>query len=441
MDGAHFAAGQTAYQSGDFEVAAQEFLAAAQESPGEAARAYHQAGNALLRLKRYDEAVSAYRGALEDASYVARSGVFGNLGTALSAAGRTAEALEAFDSALTDPGYRSTYKALQGRAGALFELGRYEEAATAYREAAWADGNPDPGRALNNLGLTFMALDRPQDAIEAYKAAIGVDSYSAKGRASVNLALAYADMGFFEEALREFDEAEERFGYVPSGEAAAVRERLRSTARDELREPAGAPPEPPEVESVEGWVTGQMPVAVAADQSEQTVEPTEGETDERETRFFSMSEAEMRVEARKARKAERRAARTPARIAARVAVIVAIVVVLAGAAGGAIYLGYGYPTQEQTVDGMLQAYRGGRPYAAYWVAVPQGDVAQEMRQLPARFASFKIVGVDRSALTSTARISVTLETGTPLAYDILLVREGVGWKVDGIRNTWNSTEG
>ena len=75
------------------------------------------------------------------------------------------------------------------------------------------------------------------------------------------------------------------------------------------------------------------------------------------------------------------------------------------------------------------------------MAVPQTDVKQEMRLLPAKFASYRMEGIDRSLLKSTARVVVKLETGSELTYDILLVREGVGWKVNGVKNRWGSTGG
>ena len=446
MDQAHFAAAEAAYEAADYDRAAREYLASVDDSATEGSgRAYHQAGNALMRLKRYSDAATVYRKALDDPEYGNRAFVGANLGTALSAAGKPEDALAAFEGALQDETYPTPYKALQGRAGALYDLERYDEAATAYREAAWADGNPDPGRALNNLGLTFMALGKPQDAVEAFKAAIGISGYASTGKATANLAQAYAEMGFFEEAVREFENARDVHGYALTGDMLGAYEKAVSGARREDGEAqaesteASEPPEPLEVETIEGWVTGEIrPVAPAAAEGTDESEAAE-DTDLRETRFFTMSEDDMRVEGREAKKAERKAARTPAWIAVRALVVIAIVALLAGGIGAGIYYGYGFPTQEQTVSSMLDAYHAGKPVADFWVAVPQTDVTQDMRQLPARFASFSIAGVDRAALKSTARVVVKLDTGSVLDYDVLLVREGVGWKVDGIRNTWDST--
>jgi hypothetical protein len=149
----------------------------------------------------------------------------------------------------------------------------------------------------------------------------------------------------------------------------------------------------------------------------------------------------MRHESLTAEKAVRKKGGGVRRIVTRVLVTVVILAVLAGGFGGVLYFGYGYPTQEQTVTSLLNAYEAGQPYAGYWVAVPQGDLQKQMMQLPARFTSFTITGVDRSALRSTARVRVRLSSGALLDYDVQLIREGVGWKVDGIHSLFNSTGG
>lgn len=447
MNDARFAAGDAAYAQGDWKVAAREYLAAAHGQPAEGSgAAYHQAGNALMRLKRFGDAATVYGHATKDPVYDKRGVVFANLGAALAAAGRREDAVSAYDAALADEHYPTRYKALQGKAGALYELGRHDEACGAYREAAWADGNPDPGKALNNLGLCFMAVGKPEEAVEAYKAALAIDDYPARGKASANLGLAYMQMGFFEEAVHAFRTAQDAFGHELTGAALAGYEASVAAARpgrgrDDARSDAAA--DAP-VETVEGWATGEMPPVFPEDDpkgwGEQDHEgdgPTEVIEDD--SRFFTMTEDEMRTADRDARRAVRKEQRTPGFVALRVGLTVLALVLVVGGVAGLLYAGYGYPMQEQTVASMLDAYRGGQPYTEYWVAVPQTDVKQEMRQLPAKFTSYRVDGVDRSALNSTARVIVKLDTGSELAYDIKLVREGVGWKINGVKNTWSST--
>lgn len=446
MDDARLAAGDAAYAQGDWKLAAREYLAAAYGKPAAGSgAAYHQAGNALMKLKRFPDAATVYGHALRDPGYDKRAVVFANLGAALAATGRHEDAIAAYEASLAEPGAASTWKALQGKAGCLFELERHEEAAKAYREAAWADGNPDPGKSLNNLGLCFMALGKPEEAVEAYRAALGVEGYPSKGKAAANLGLAYVQMGFHDEAIHEFETARDTYGHALSGAALAAYEASLAVAKP--REPgvfdqsgeAGAEPG-----TVEGWETGEMPVTPVDAHERWGEEDHEGESPEaavEDSRFFTMTEDDMRTADRAARKEERRAARTPKVLATRVAVVLVSLAVLVGVVWALLFFGFGYPTQEMTVGGMLDAYRSGQPYTDYWVAVPQTDVKQEMRLLPAKFASYRIEGIDRSMDKSTARVTVRLDTGSELTYDILLVREGVGWKVNGVKNRWGSTGG
>jgi len=161
--------------------------------------------------------------------------------------------------------------------------------------------------------------------------------------------------------------------------------------------------------------------------------------DEATKRFFAMTEDEMLVVDRDARKAEKSAKRNPRTIAIRVALVALAVLVVVGGLAGAFYLGYGYPTQEQTVTSLMDAYKSGGAYTQYWVAVPTTDVKQAMRALPAKFDSFRIDGVDRAALRSTVLVVVSLDSGSTLSYKVQLAREGVGWKVVGVANRWGST--
>jgi len=432
----HRTAGEIAYAAGEWDTAAVEFLASVHGRPIEGSGyALHQAGNSLVKLGRLTDAAAVYERAVLDVDYERRGAVFANLGAAHSATGEYEKAVTAYTSALADDAYATPYKALQGSAGALYELGRYDEAALAYRQAAWADGNPDPGRSFNNLGLAFMAMGRPEEALEAFRAAIGIEDYAAKGKATANLALAYSTMGFYEEAVREFERSRDTFGHELTGDTLAAyeesqrrvgRERLMATGSFEIVKP----------EMVEGWATGEMPPAMPPTGDPNALPDADGEATQA---FFDRSEDEMRETDRAERKAARVAKLTPRGIAVRVGITLLVVLAIAGVFGGLLYAGYGYPTQEHTVSSMLDAYRSGAPYIEYWVAVPQTNVKREMDQLPATFASYRISGVDRSATKSTARVIVRFDTGAELAYDVVLTREGVGWKVMGVKNAWGST--
>ncbi len=436
MDDPHRTAGEAAYAARDWDRAAVEFLASVHGRPVEdSGYALHQAGNALVKLGRFADAATVYERAVLDGGYDRRSTVYANMGAAFSAAHEYDKAADAYASALEDPTYPTPFKALQGRAGALYELGRYDEATLAYRQAAWDSANPDPGKSFNNLGLAFMAAGRPEDALEAFRAAMGMEGYSAKGKADANLALAYMAMGFYEESVREFERARDDFGHELTGDTLAAYEEAQRRAGED-RKSQTAPFEPLEVETVDGWLTGEMPPAMPAEAVISSLPDADGEATKR---FFNRSEDEMLTADRAERKAARSARLTPRAIGLRVGIAVLAVLIVAGVLGGLLYAGYGYPTQEQTVTSLIDAYHKGASYTEFWVAVPQANVQQEMDQLPAKFASYRISGVGRAARTSTVRVTVRLDSGAEMAYDVSLTREGVGWKVIGIKNAWNSS--
>lgn len=420
MDEARFLQGVEAYESGDYRVAAREFLGA---TTGNAdGLAYHQAGNSLMRLKRFEDAVAVYSKALNDTDYDRRSSVQANLGSALSALKRYPEAVDAYEAALADSGYETRYKALTGMAGALFEGGRIEDAADAYRRAALDDENPDPGKALNNLGLAFMKLGRPQDAVEAYRAAVEMERYASRGKASANLGMAFVSLGMPEKAVRAFERARDEFGYALPPAAAA--------AYDASVQALGTP------EIIQGWRTGEMPPV------EMTPKRHDDDAfEEPDSEFFTRTDDEMRVADKAVRKRERTERRDTRNIWMTVAVWGTVAVVVLGGLAFGWLSGFGYPTQSMTVGGLLDAHADGSAVAEYWVAVPTADVAKEMGNLPVEFTSYELGAVERSAKTSKVEVTITLDTGAPLTYQVLLVREGVGWKVNGITNDWRSTGG
>jgi len=419
VDKTHREQADAAYAAGDWRAAAREYIAAAGEDGNESGEPYHLAGNALLRLKRFDDAATVYEKALEDEGYSKSAAVNANLGMALCQAGMHERALAAYGRALDDPMYGSRYKALQGLAGAQFELGLIEEAGDSYRRAALDDANPEPGKALNNLGLCFMALGRPEDAVEAYRAALDIEDYSGRGRSAANMGLAYASLGNHVNALNAFDRSVSAFGYELTGAAAAAAEASRKAM------------ESPQV--VEGWSTGELP-PVFDDGS-----GTDG--DDEVSAFFRRTDDEMRVVDRETRKEERKIRKSGKKAWVGAAIWVVGVLIIVGAIAFAWLSGLGYPTQAMTVNGLLAAHRGGEAVESYWVAVPSTDVEKEMSNLPPEFASYAVDGIERSAKTSTVDVTVVLDKGAPLTYKVSLVREGVGWKVNGVTNDWRSTGG
>jgi len=459
VDQTKFQEAQQAYDSGDYRAAAKAFLASTGKGATGNGAAYHMAGNALMRLRRYADAVTVYGHALRDEIYDKRGPVYANLGTAYAALGELAQAETAYEAALSDSEYATPYRAHQGIASALMERGRIEEAAVAYRRAALDAANPDPGKALVNLGLCFMALGRPSDAVEAYKAALGFDQYQGRGKALANLGQAYTAMGEYGEAVKAFEKSTQLHNHTLSPAARASYETALAAVR-------------PAYETVDGWETGELaPVAAvtaepagwASDElralTNDVVAPTPaiapdslgpdaeaaaaalGFGDEAAvTEFFSMTEDEMKTRDREVRRAQRSHEVTSGAVAKRAAWVAVAVVAIAAALGAVIWLGFGWPTQTATASGLLTAYKSGDTVERYWVGVPGKDVAKEMAKIPP-VKEYSVDSVSRGPSESTVKVTVTPTKGAALHYTVLMTREGVGWKVSGIENDWRSTGG
>jgi len=289
--------------------------------------------------------------------------------------------------------------------------------------------NPAPGKSLNNLGLCFMALGRPEDAVEAYRAAVETPGYQGRGRAAANLGMAYAALGMHDLAVASFERARAEFGHEFSPQLEAA-----YRASKAARTPA---------ERVEGWSTDEMSPVMQSRQAAGIFEDIGSEADDGDTQFFTMTDEEMRAADHEARRRDRTARReSEARpLWTRILVWGAVAVVVAGLLVGAYLLGLGYPTQQMTVNGALNAYAAGEAVEPYWVAVPASDVDKAMSALPPAWQSYSVSAIERSARASTVEVSIVHEQGGEIAYRFSLAREGVGWKINGITTAFDSMEG
>jgi tetratricopeptide (TPR) repeat protein len=429
VDHARLEEAQRAFAAREWRTAAEAYLAAAggPGGPGNG-QCYHLAGNALMQLRKYHHAATVYQHALRDPGYPRLTAVLANLGTAQAALGDYADAVATFSAALGDTGYEKRYNLLQGRAGALHAMSRYEEAAQDYRSAASESANPDPGRALNNLGLSLAEGGRASEAVEAFKAAIGTASYDGKGKALANLGLTYAKLGRHAEAVAAFEASVEGYGHSLSEDALeALEVSKRATGAS------------PQRETVDGWRTGEMRPVMPAAEDERPVEvPVTADDSHAVSEFFSRTDKEMKDLDREMRRKERDERRSASNPWARAAAVALLIVVVVGGSAAFFFAGYGYPTQQQTVSGMLDAYKAGRAVTDFWVAAPAGDVGKEMATIPPNFTYARVDKVERSAFSSKVQVTVKLEKGAPLRYRVSLSREGVGWKVVGIDNDWGT---
>lgn len=461
MNDARFAEARHAYDAGDFRTAARLFIATAGDVTDGNGAAFHLAGNAQMRLRRYNDAIASYQRALADQVYDKRGAVLVNLAQAQSAVGEYAEAIASYEDALSDPGYKTPYKALQGLAGALLEVGRVEDAASAYRKSALDERNPDPGKALVNLGLCFMALGRPADAAEAYKAALGFDDYEGRGKALANLGQAQHAMVRNADAVKSFEKAVNLHGYALSSAALRDYEASRAAITPQPRVVEGwstgeMEPVPGAPVDTQGWDIGELealggeasasnlaeagPAGPAAPLDFDAFGPGAGviDDDSEVSAFLERTEEEMRDtdrEARREARIARRGSRNPWKV---VGVVVLVVAAIAIPLALLYQAGYGWPSQSGTVGGLLDARSSGKAVDTYWIAVPEKDLAKEMAKIPP-LKSYTVDGVERESGVSTVTVTVTPKTGAPLRYAISLQREGVGWKVTGVENDWRAT--
>jgi predicted O-linked N-acetylglucosamine transferase (SPINDLY family) len=163
------------------------------------ASAHSDIGNALLDLKRPEEALASYDRALVLKPDFA--GALNNRGNALLELKRPEEALASYDRALAlKPDFAG---ALNGRGNALLELKRPEEALASYDRALKLQ--PDSVEALNNRGNALLDLKRPEEALASFGLALRlkpdyVDAINGCGKAMLDLERP-------EEALASYDRA------------------------------------------------------------------------------------------------------------------------------------------------------------------------------------------------------------------------------------------
>ena len=145
-------------------VAFRRAIQIAPESP----EAHNNLGNALRERGRFDEAVAACRRALELKPDFAEALV--NLGASVAAQGQLEQAIAAYRRALEiKPDLPHAHNNL---ASALRESGRFDEAIAACRRAL--DLDPRFPEAHNNLGASLAELGQLDEAIAAYQRALQI---------------------------------------------------------------------------------------------------------------------------------------------------------------------------------------------------------------------------------------------------------------------------
>ena len=423
-----YESGKAAYQGGDWLGAVASLMQAKQ--PGEVSgEVDHLLGNANMKLGRYSDAATAYTNALADANYGKRGALSCNLGRALIACGRTQEAISALSEAVSDQTYATPYKAYMALGGVYESVGDVRNAGMAYRSAAIDEANPSPATALSKLGSCFMRLGRPVDAVEAYRTALDFTTpLQSQAQVYCELGLAYVAANRMSEAVDAFDHASSEQTYTFSPEAQASYDAARKAVAH-----AGAK---------RSSDTDALLAAAGYGDAMNGFDPLDpmGESGElipsaEDTGFFSVTEADLIAEDKRARKVKRKHKHT----GLKVFIVLLVLVLLVGGAGVFCYWrGYGYPTQQSVVESLFQAKTNGTGISDYVSSSLSDSQRQSIEDVLPSGADVEISGTDQSMKSSTVVAKAKLSQGGEVDYTIELVRDGISWKVSSVSTSFVS---
>ncbi|BAY20451.1 hypothetical protein NIES2100_01930 [Calothrix sp. NIES-2100] len=198
--------GQYLYNQGHLDEAIAAYREAIQFSPNQM-EIYLSLGMALQDQGKLDEAITAYRKIIQidpnnaNAHYI--------LGAALDIQGKLDEAIAAYRKAIQiNPNIANNAHKYLG--DALKAQGKLDEAITAYRKAILID--PNNANTHNDLAIALYNQGKLDEAIAAYRKAIQINSNN--GIFHSNCAIAHNDLGFalfnqgkLDEAIAEYRKA------------------------------------------------------------------------------------------------------------------------------------------------------------------------------------------------------------------------------------------
>lgn len=463
MNTEKFSEAQQHYREGDYRRSARLFLDAVEKgTPIGNGPAYHMAGNSFMRLKRFSDATVVFEHALRDDTYMRRAAVEANLANAYVRSGDYDSAIAHYEAALALSDEEGNYKLYQGVALAYMKQQKYELAAIAYKHAALDTHNPAPGKALLNLGLAMMANGSAEAAIEAYQAALASPDYENKGRALLNIGIAYHSAGRWQEAVNAFEEAKLQTAYIESDRArslladaqhrlllesqvaeadqliSADQEEVLSatdvypdhsqTFADPVQEAAAAAGIPDDSQNTETFAAvGDQADAVGELYPQREVKVGNAEDVER---FFALSDKEVAEQGREQMKKDRGKF-----FWVKWVLIITLLLGALGGGGSALYFtGFGVPSAESTVTRLLDSYAAGRSIAEYWTFGAQGSIESEMVIVPIP-ADFTINSIDSGSSATTVQVNIISAGNESFVFVFELVREGLGWKIEGILAT------
>ena len=424
-----FEAGRDAYRQGDL-VSAVRWLEQA-KMPGEVSgRIDHLLGNCLMKLGNFDQAAIAYGDALKDPSYGHSGALATNRGRALLAANKPQEAVASLVMATKDTEYATPYKAFVALGNAYSQIGDYREAGVAYRNAAIDENNPDPSGALRSLGGCFMKMGRAVDAVEAYRTALDFSTpLESQNAIYEDLGIAYAAANRWSEAVDSFGHATEDGTHTlsPDGSAALAAAKAAMSSSS-----VGSTGSTDAFLLAAGYASGADPLDPLGKSGEFIPSPED-------TGFFDISEQEMAQIDMDNRSIKRKHGHSGLR---GFLIFLLFVLLLAGAAAYAYYSGYGWPLQEAVVEDLFTTNASGGDISKLLSdSISEEDALDIQAVLPGGATGVTVAGVDRTMTESSVLVTATLSAGGEQSYRVSLVRDGLGWKVDGVTVEYPALEG
>ena len=144
-----------------------------------------------------------------------------------------------------------------------------------------------------------------------------------------------------------------------------------------------------------------------------------------EERFFNSTDQELEQWSKGVVKMERKRRG----VGLKIFLVIVLLLLVAAAAGLVLYMqGFGYPTQEATVE---QLFDNPASESNYANGITSDDIT-EMSKLIADGSTITIDGVDKSMSSSTAYVTATTPQGGDITYEVSLVRDMIGWKVSNL---------
>lgn len=427
--------------AGDYETALRLYQATLSDDeslePGDKGLLHHRIGNCYTKMKRYDEAIDWYNQASADTDYDACGSLNYNIGMAYAALRDYTNAVKHFEISISDSGYKKVYKAHLALGNVLLKMGKSAEAGVEFREAALDEANPDPTKALLNLGVCFMALDRPADAVASYESALQFDmKQNVRNKLYASLGQAYVACGQMQKAVESFEQSIADRTYFLSSSATVDYQRAVAAVSQGTAETTQAIP------SLANDTSG-LDVSVSttdapgAHQDEQKAADNDnyyyadaydnapyGDSEER---FFNATDEELERWSRGVVKQDRKRRG----VGLKILIAFMVVILLALAGGVVLYLqGYGYPTQQQTVE-KLFTNTNGNDTQVFHPRVKEADI-KNMKSLITPNANVSIDKVAAGASISKVFVTASEGESGAIRYQITLARDLVGWKITNV---------